>query len=104
LHGFAGKYRRRSQRCEDLIAAIGLNTNCESQSLYKESYSKSQIVKMLNTTYKRIRKYLNGNPDVLCKSDGRNTCTRVSLLDPYKTKIEQLLFEGNNYTGLMQLM
>ncbi len=33
LHGFAGKYRRRSQRCEDLIAAIGLNTNCESGAL-----------------------------------------------------------------------
>lgn len=33
LHGFAGKYRRRSQRCEDLITAIGLNTNCESGSL-----------------------------------------------------------------------
>lgn len=33
MHGFAGKYRRRSQRCEDLIAAIGLNTNCESGSL-----------------------------------------------------------------------
>ena len=33
MHGFAGKYRRRSQRCEDLIAAIGLNTNCESGAL-----------------------------------------------------------------------
>lgn len=30
LHGFAGKFRRRSERCEDLVAAIGLNTNCES--------------------------------------------------------------------------
>ncbi len=33
LHGFAGKHRRRSERCEELIAAIGLNTNCESGSL-----------------------------------------------------------------------
>lgn len=33
LHGFAGKHRRRTQRCEDLIAAIGLNTNCESGAL-----------------------------------------------------------------------
>lgn len=33
LHGFTGKYRRRSERCEDLIAAIGLNTNCESGAL-----------------------------------------------------------------------
>ncbi|PQQ65433.1 ISL3 family transposase [Acetivibrio saccincola] len=33
LYGFAGKYRRRSQRCEDLIAAIGLNTSCESGAL-----------------------------------------------------------------------
>ena len=33
LYGFTGKYRRRSERCEDLIAAIGLNTNCETGSL-----------------------------------------------------------------------
>lgn len=74
----------------------------EVQSLYKEGYSKSQIVKMLKTTYKRIRKYLHGDPDLLCRSDGRNTYNRESILEPYKTRIKQLLSEGNNYKEIFR--
>lgn len=69
----------------------------EVQLLYEKGYSKSQIVKMLKTTYKRIRKYLHSDPDVLCKSDGRGSSSRSSVLDPYKDRINQLLSEGNNY-------
>ncbi|WP_235827718.1 transposase [Acetivibrio saccincola] len=74
----------------------------ELQLLYKEGYSKSQIVKMLKTTYKRVRKYLHGDPDLLCKSDGRSTCNKESILDPYKTRIKRLLSEGNNYKEIFK--
>lgn len=76
----------------------------EVQSLYKTGYSRTQIVKMLKTTYKRIRKYLDADPEVLCKSDGRNTISRSSLLNPYKKRIEQLLSEGKNYKETYEKM
>lgn len=69
----------------------------EIQSLYKQGYSKSQIVDMLGTTYKRLRRYLEGDPDILCKSDGRNTREYKSLLDPFKERINRLLSEGYNF-------
>lgn len=52
---------------------------------------------MLGTTYKRLRRYLEGDPDVLCKSDGRSTSKHKSLLSPFEERINQLLSEGNNY-------
>ena len=58
----------------------------------------------LNTTYKRVRRYLNGDPDILCKSDGRSTCNRSSILDPYKERLEQLLSEGKNYKETYEII
>jgi len=61
-------------------------------------------VQRLNTTYKRVRRYLNGDPDILCKSDGRSTCNRSSILDPYKERLEQLLSEGKNYKETYEII
>lgn len=75
----------------------------EVQSLYKKGYSKTQIVGMLKTTYKRVRRYLDGDPDILCKSDGRSTINRSSLLGPFKGRIEQLYLKGRTINKHMKL-
>jgi Transposase and inactivated derivatives len=58
---------------------------------------------MLNTTYKRVRKYLNGDPDKLCIS-GRKNSSRGSKLDSYKDTILQLLSEGKQYKEVLGII
>ncbi len=45
---------------------------------------------MQNTTFTRLRKYLNGDPEKLCIS-GRKNNIRESKLDNYKDTIAQFL-------------
>lgn len=73
------------------------------QALYKEGYTKKQIATMLKTTYKRIRKYLNGDPEHLCIS-GRKNSTRGSKLDGFKDIIHTLVCEGKQYKEIFSVL
>jgi predicted transcriptional regulator len=70
------------------------------QSLYQEGYTKTQIVEMLHTTYKRVRKYLNGNAENMCKHGGKNKHNR-SRLDEYQDIIAQMLIEKKQYKEIL---
>jgi hypothetical protein len=71
--------------------------------LYKEGYTKKQIVTMLKTTYKRVRKYLNGNPENLCITERKNN-RRGSKLERHKATIEQMLSEGKQYKEMLSIL
>lgn len=63
------------------------------QSLYAEGYSKTEIRKILHTSYNRIRKYLNGDPSILCE-DGRANSRTSSQLDQHYEEIIRQYHEG----------
>ncbi len=73
------------------------------QSLYEEGYTKKEIVTMLKTTYRRVRKNLNGDPENLCISGHRNTI-RISKLDSYKDIILQMITEGKQYKEMLNIL
>jgi len=58
---------------------------------------------MLNTTYKRVRKYLDGDPENLCIS-GRKKANRSSKLDDYKGSILQMVLEGRRYKEILSVL
>lgn len=73
------------------------------QNLYKEGYTKNQIVTMLKTTFKCVRKYLNGDPENLCIS-GRKNQSRGSKLDNYKENIYKMISEGKQYKEILSAL
>lgn len=55
---------------------------------------------MFHTTYKRVRKYLNGNPENMCKHGGKSKHSR-SGLDEYQDLIVQMLIEKKQYKEIL---
>lgn len=63
-----------------------------AQELYQKGLSRTEISNVLAIPIKRLRRYLSGNAEHLCK-DGRSYVQRSSSLDPYREVIWSMLGE-----------
>jgi predicted transcriptional regulator len=76
----------------------------EARRLFQEEkLSKVEICTKLGITYKRLRKYLAGNPDMVCKN-GNTGQSRGSILDRYHNVIAELLDESKQYKEIHQTL
>lgn len=58
---------------------------------------------MMKTTYKRVRKYLNGDPEKLC-IDGRKNIKHGSKLDYHKASILKMISQGLQYKEILSIL
>ena len=63
--------------------------------MYAKGLSRTNISALIGIPIKRLRRYLSGNAEQLCK-DGRSYIERPSSLDPHHSKIEQMIGNGNS--------
>ena len=73
-------------------------TVIQIQSYLSQGYSSKVICDMLNTTYRLIRKFSKGDPDILCCRN--KSSPRMSELDQYKTIILKQLALNAEIKGI----
>ena len=91
--------KKNCEGCGFTQSQLRLKEEIETiQSLYAEGFSRKEIRDILHTTYNRIRKYLYGDPSVLCQS-GR--CgVKHSICDKYLDEITELFSAGSSIKTL----
>jgi len=78
-------------------------TVIQIQSYLSQGYSSKTICEMLNTTYRLIRKFSKGDPDILCRRNKSNS-SRMSELDQYKPIILEQLALNAEIKGIYTLL
>lgn len=73
------------------------------QGLYQQGLSKTVIAKLLRTSPKRVRKYLKGDPDHLCKHGGKGKIYG-SDLDTYSEKILNMLHNSRQQKEIFEVI
>lgn len=75
----------------------------QMQTLFAEGYSKKEIARILKTWPKRVRKYLQGDPENLSKHGNKNI-KRHSILDEYTDKIQKMLSDKIPYKDILEAL
>lgn len=78
-------------------------TVIQIQSYLSQGYSSKTICDMLNTTYRLIRKFSKGDPDILCRRN-KSSSPRMSELDQYKPIILEQLALNAEIKGIYKLL
>src|SRR5665648_270523 len=78
-------------------------TVIQIQSYLSQGYSSKVICDMLNTTYRLIRKFSKGDPDILCCRN-KSSPSRMSELDQYRSVILEQLALNVQIKGIYKLL
>jgi predicted transcriptional regulator len=73
----------------------------QAQELFARGLSRTEISKVLDIPIKRLRRYLSGDANLLCK-DGRSYIQKTSRLDAYSEIIGNLLKSKMTYREIHQ--
>jgi len=65
----------------------------------KKGLTKTEVSKTLDIPIKRLRRYLSGDAELLCK-DGRSYVRKASLLDAHRKVIENMLVKKMPYKNI----
>jgi hypothetical protein len=69
----------------------------------EEKLPRGEVCRRLGISYRRLGKYLTGNPDTVCKN-GNSGQSKGSVLDPYYNVIAKLVDESNQYKEIQQTL
>jgi uncharacterized protein Usg len=69
----------------------------------EEKLPRGEVCRQLGISYRRLGKYLTGDPDTVCKN-GNSGQSRGSFLDPYYKVIARLVDENKQYTEIHQIL